>query len=108
MTSFFSKFESEVQLLFSSNTSILEISNILDYSRRSIYNTLYRIKKKEKTFSNKKELDLGRPKKITLRIKRVINRDIIKNLKKTNKSILLDNNIDLSKRSLQNLLKEQG
>ena len=78
MTSQFSKFKSKVDLLFSTNTNILEISNILNYSKRSIYNALYQIKQKEKNSSNKKELVIGRPKKVTLRIKRAINRDIIR------------------------------
>ena len=42
------------------------------------------------------------------RAKRAINRDILKSPKKTNSRLLKENNLDISKRTLQKVLKEEG
>jgi transposase len=103
----FSKFESEVKLLLEAKTPISTISTTLKKSKDSIYNTIKRIKRKEKNF-NIERVKAGRVSKVTSREKRVINRDLTRSPKKVNKRLLLENSLKVSKRSLQRILKEEG
>ena len=96
----FSDYEEKVNLLLKANTPIITISNILNKNKTSIKNTIQRINKKNKLFNSlKKERNQDKI-KLFKRDKRIINRDLIKSPKKTNKRILLENNIKIFKRSL--------
>ena len=108
----FSKFEEKVEELYINNISINTISNIIKKPKSSIYNTIRRIKDKKQN-KNIKTLDLKKTqnkpiKKIQNREKRIINWDFIKNPKVQNNELLLINNLDFSKRTLQRFLKEEG
>ena len=103
----FSNLESEVKLLLKAKTPISTIITTLKKPRRSIENTIQRIKRKEKDF-NITRVNKGRVSKITLRDKGVINRDLTRSPKKENKRLLLENNLKIKKRALQYLLKEEG
>jgi hypothetical protein len=96
----FLKLKSKVKLLLKAKTSISIISTTLNKSKKSIYNTIQRIKNKEKDNSIIKRVKLGRISKITLRDKRVINRDLIRSPKKENKKLLLENSLPIKKRAL--------
>ena len=102
-----SEYEKKVNLLFQANTSIKNISFILNKSNKSISNTLYRIKKKNKLFNGLNKKQNQDKIKLFKREKRIINRDLIKSPKKTNKRILYENNINITKRSLQRYLREE-
>jgi transposase len=103
----FSKLESKVNLLLQANTPISTIATILEKSSKSIYNALNRIKKKKQEDSNIERVRKGRVEKITPREKRIINRDLIISPKKENKRLLLENNLGVTKRSLQRLLRDE-
>jgi len=104
----FSNLELKVNLLLEANTSINIISKILKKSSKSIYNTIQRINKKKKlNYPILNRVKRGRIKKISPREKRVINRDLTRSPKKENKRLLLENNLDISKRTLQYFLKEE-
>jgi hypothetical protein len=103
-----SKFETEVHTLYLQNKSISSISTTLENSSHSITNTLYRSKQKNKTILSNLQRKLGRPTKITKRIKTLVNRDLTRSPKKTNKRILEENSLGLSTRSLQRLLREEN
>ena len=103
-----SKFEQNVYLLHSANTPISTIVSILKKNSISINNALYRIKKKLTNPPPIKRVNRGRISKVSLRTKRQINRDLERSPKKTNKRLLLENNIPISNRALQRLLKEEG
>ena len=112
MTPKFSKLEEKVEELYINNIPINTISNITKKPKSSIYNAIRRIKDKKQN-KNIKTLDLKKTqnkpiKKIQNREKRIINRDFIKNLKVQNNELLLINNLDFSKRTLQRFLKEEG
>jgi len=97
----FSNLELKVNLLLEANTSINIISKILKKSSKSIYNTIQRINKKKKlNYPILNRVKRGRIKKISPREKRVINRDLTRSPKKENKRLLLENNLDISKRTL--------
>ena len=108
MSTKLSTFEKDINTLYLQNKSISSISTTLEKSSRSITNTLYRIKQKNKASLPTLQPKLGRPIKITKRIKTIINRDLIRSPKKTNKRILEENSLDLSTRSLQRLLREEN
>jgi transposase len=108
MSTKLSTFEEEVNTLYLQNKSISSISTTLEKSSRSITNTLYRIKQKNKAILPTLHPKLGRPTKITKRIKTIVNRDLTRSPKKTNKRILEENSLDLSTRSLQRLLREEN
>ena len=108
----FSKLEEKVEELYINNISFNTISNITKKPKSSIYNAIYRIKEKKQN-KNIKTLNLKKTqnkpiKKIQNREKRIINRDFIKNPKVQNNELLLINNLDISKRTLQRFLKEEG
>ena len=67
------KFKKEVNTLYLQNKLISSISTTLEMSSRSITNTLYRIKQKNKAILPTLQLKLGRPTKIIKRIKTIIN-----------------------------------
>ena len=97
----FSNLELKVNLLLEANTSINIISKILKKSSKSIYNTIQRINKKKKlNYPILNRVKRGRIKRISPREKRVINRDLTRSPKKENKRLLLENNLDISKRTL--------
>jgi len=97
----FLNLELKVNLLLEANTSINIISKILKKSSKSIYNTIKCINKKKKiNYSILNRVKKGRIKKISSREKRVINRDLTRSPKKENKRLLLENNLDISKRTL--------
>jgi hypothetical protein len=80
----------------------------LEKSSRSITNTLYCIKQKNKAILPTLQPKLDRPTKNTKRQKTIVNRDLTRGPKKTNKRILEENSLDLSTRSLQRLLREEN
>ena len=102
------KYESEVQLLLEANTKPNKIAIILKKDIESIYNTIKRIKRKNSIKGVNKSLKKGGVNKIDIRVKRIIKRDLLRSPKKINKRILIENNLGISKRSLYNILKEQG
>ena len=108
MTLNLSKFESEVQLLLEANTTPNKIATILKKDIKSIYNSINRIKKKKDKKGEEIKRYKGRPTKISKREKRVIKRDILRSLKKINKRLIIENNLGITKRSLQYFLKEEG
>ena len=100
-----SKFKKEVYTLSLQNKSTSTISTILVKPYKSIYNTLQRIKQKKNAVIPLSTPKLGRPTKVSKRTTRVVNRDLERSPKKTNKRILEENNLDFSTRSLQRLLR---
>ena len=90
-------------------------------SRHSLYNRqhtdTYQIAIQHPTFGVEPHLHhhtttlskpkLGRPSKISKRATRVVNRDLERSPKKTNRRILEENNLDFSTRSLQRLLRSE-
>ena len=102
-----SKFEKEVYTLSLQQLSTSTISTILEKPSRSIIDALQRIKKKKNTSTTSLKPKLGRPSKISKRATRVVNRDLERSPKKTNRRILEENNLKFSTRSLQRLLKAE-
>ena len=96
----FSKLESDVSLLLKAKTPISTISTTLKKSKDSIYNTIKRIKKKERDNLNIERVSKERVSKITPKEKRVINRDLTRSSKKKNKRLLLENSLNINKRIL--------
>ena len=104
----FSNLEAEISRLLDAKIAIKNISTLLNKPPRAIYDAIYRIKKKKKEKNLEKRASIGRVSKSTKRTKRAINRDLTRSPKKTNKRLLKENNLNISTRSLQRLLKEQG
>jgi transposase len=104
----FSNLEAEISRLLDAKIAIKNISTLLNKPSRAIYDAIYRIKKKKKEKNLEKRASAGRVSKSTKRTKRAINRDLTRSPKKTNKRLLKENNLNISTRSLQRLLKEQG
>ena len=103
-----SDLELKVNLLLEANTSISTISTILKKPRESIYNTIKRInRKKQANNSILNRVKKGRIDKLSPREKRAINRDLTRSPKKENKRLLFENNLEISKRTLQRFLKEE-
>ena len=96
----FSKFESQIKAFLDTNTSIKNIINYYNRPLKSIYDAIYRIKKKINNISQQKRASLGRKSKVSPRAQRGLNRDIIKSPKKTKKRLLRENNLDISTRTL--------
>ena len=108
----FSKLEEKVEELYTNNISISTILTILKKPKSSIYTAIRRIKDKKKNF-NKNSLNLNKTKsgpikKVQNREKRVINRELAKFPKIENKELLLLNDLNISKRTLQRFLKEEN
>ena len=59
----FSDYEEKVNLLLKANTPIITISNILNKNKKSIYNTIQRIKRKNKFIKIKLKQRLKKEKK---------------------------------------------
>jgi transposase len=104
----FSNLEAEISRLLDAKIAIKNISTLLNKPSRAIYDAIYRIKKKKKEKNLEKRASAGRVSKSTKRTKRAINRDLTRSPKKTNKRLLKENNLNISTRTLQRLLKEQG
>ena len=100
MTPNLSKFESKVQLLLEANNAPNKIATILKRDLDAIYNAIKRIKRKNIKIVEEKKSYKGRPTKVSKRVKRVIKRDIIRSPKKTNKRLIVENNLGFTKRSL--------
>ena len=94
-----SDFEDKVNLLIEASTSINTISTSLNKPIRSIYDAIYRIKKKKEDF-NIKRVSRGRIEKLSSRDKRAINRDLTRSPKKVNKRLLIENNLSINKRTI--------
>ena len=107
MVSKLSKYEEQVYTLSLQQHSTSAISTILEKSSRSITDAIQRIKKKKNTSATLSKPKLGRPSKISKRATRVVNRDLERSPKKTNRRILEENNLDFSTRSLQRLLRAE-
>src|SRR3982751_2454561 len=103
-----SKFETQIYLLYLAKTPLSTITTLLKKDYKSIKNGLNRIRKKITNPPSIKNKDRGRISKINQRNKRQLNRDLIKRPKKTNKRLLLENNLSISIRGLQRFLKEEG
>lgn len=99
MAAKFSNFEKQVDLLLAANTSISTISNTLNRSKPSIYDAIYRIKKKKKKF-NLERASRGRVEKLSTREKRIINRDLTRSPKKVNRRLLVENSLSITNRTL--------
>ena len=100
MATEFSKFESQVNLLYTSNTPLSTISTILNKDYKSIKNALNRIRKKLSNPPSIKRVNKGRITKLSPRTKRQLNRDLERSPKKINKRLLLENNLAISIRGL--------
>jgi transposase len=104
----FSKLEAEISRLLDAKIAIKNIISLLNKPLRTIYDAIDRIKKKKKEKNKPETASLGPVLKVTKRAKRVINRDLTRSPKKTNKRLLKENNLSFTTKSLQRLLKEQG
>ena len=87
---------------------IATIATTLNKPRKSIINAILRIKKKKQKDLILKRVRAGRISKLTKKEERVINRDLIKDPKKTSKSLLVENKLNISKRSLQRFFKREN
>ena len=103
-----SKFESDVCHLLDSKISTKYIINYFQKPPKSIYNAISRIRKKKKLFNSKERARIGGVSKTSSRAKRAINRDITRSPKKTNKRLLEENSLEISNRTLQRVLKDEG
>ena len=104
----FSTYENQVQLLLEAKTPISIISSTLKRPKKSIYDTIRRIKKKKEEFNTLERVRKGRIEKLSPRDKRAINRDLTRSPKKVNKRVIIENNLEITKRSLQRFLKKEG
>ena len=96
----FSKFKSQVSLLLKANVPIPTIATTLHKSKRSLYNAILRIIQKKQENTLLKRVKLGRVFKLTKKEERRIKRDLVKDPKKTRKSFIVKNKLNISKRSL--------
>ena len=103
----FSKFESQIKAFLDANTPIKNIINYYNISSKSIYNAIYGIKSKLKDINKQERASQGRVSKVSNRTKRVINRDITRSPRKTKKRLLRENNLNISIRTLQRVLKDE-
>ena len=71
----------------------------LNKYKPTIYNTIYRIKKKKEELELKRA-SRGRIEKLLTRERRIVNRDLTRSPKKVNKRLLIENNLSISKRIL--------
>ena len=96
----FSKFESQVSLLLKANIPIPTIDTTLNKPQSSIRNTIKRINKKKQKDPKLKRVKAGQILKLTKKKERVINRDLSKDPKKENNSLLGKNKLKILKRLL--------
>ena len=96
----FLKFKSQVSLLLKANVPITTITTTLNKPQSSIKNTIKRINKKKQKDPKLKRVRVGWISKLTKREERVINRDLLKDPKKENNSLLVTNKLEILKRSL--------
>ena len=104
----FSKFKSQVSLLLKADVPITTIATTLNKPQKSIKNAIKRINKKIQKDPKLKRVRAGQIPKLTKREERVINRDLIKDPKKENNSLLVENRLVISKRSLQRFLRKEN
>ena len=104
----FSKFETQIKAFLDANTPIKNIINYYKKNPRSIYNAIYRVRKKIKDISQQERASSGRYPKLSSRDLRAINRDITKGSRKIKKRLIRENNLNISIRTLQRALKDQG
>ena len=104
----FSKFESQVSVLLKAKVPITTIATTLNKPIKSIKNAIQRINKKTKEKNTLKRVKEGRVYKLTKREERVINRDLTKDPKKENSQLLVENDLNISKRSLQRFLRKEN
>ena len=104
----FSKFETQIKAFLDANTPIINIINYFKKNPRSIYNAIYRVKKKIKNISQQERASSGRYPKLSSRDIRAINRDITRSPRKTKKRILQENNLKVSISTIKRVLKDQG
>jgi len=95
-----SKFEEKVNLLLQAKTTPKVIATTLKKPIASIYNAISRVKRKKRYIYSPSRVRTGRVSKLSLREKRVINRDLLLSPKKTNKRILFNNDLAISTRGL--------
>ena len=100
MTPKFLKLETQVLSLLEANIEVSTITTILKKTPKSITNTIQRIKRKKNIKTILKPTIISRPKLVLARTIRSINRDLSRSPKKKNKTILENNSLDLSTRSL--------
>lgn len=100
--------ETEVNLLLLANLPYDEIATTLNRSYLSIKNTASRIRKKKSLGEALEGRKRGRKSVLNPRIKRAIKRDIIRSPKEQNSRILLENDLSISRSTLQRQLKEEG
>ena len=103
-----SKFEAEISRLLNADTPIKSIIKYFKKPPRSIYDAIYRIKKKKNNINNIERASKRHISKLSSRAIRAINRDIIRSPRKTNKRLLQENSLDISTRTLQRALKSEG
>ena len=104
----FSELETEISRLLNAKIAPKNIIITLNKSPKTIYDAIYRIKKKKKLKIQLERASKGRVSKTSTRAKRAINRDLTRSPKKQNKRLLVKNSLDISTRSLQRLLKDEG
>ena len=104
----FLKFESQVSLLLKANVPITTIATTLKKPKQSIKNAIIRINKKKQRDPKLKRVRVGQISKLTKREERVINRDLLKDPKKENNSLLVKNKLEILKRLLQRFLREEN
>lgn len=104
----FSKFEAEINRFLEAK---IPIKNIIDHYQKkpeSIYNAIKRIKWKKVNIICQERARRGRNQELSDRAKRAINRDITRSPKKTKSRLLNENNLEISSRTLQRVLKSEG
>lgn len=104
----FSKFERQIKSFLDAQTPTKNIINYFKKNPRSIYNAIYRVRKKIKDISQQERASRGRVLKVSSRAKRAINRDITRSPKKTKKRLLRENNLNISISTLKRVLKDEG
>lgn len=104
----FSKFEAEVARLLKANIAIKNISILLSKPPKAIRDAIYRFKKKKNQKRKLERVSRGGVSKLSERDKRSINRDLTRSPKKTNRRLLVENDVNISTRTLQRFLKREG
>ena len=102
-----SKFEAEIDRFLQAKMPLDSIINYFQKDPKSIYNAIYRIKRKKRIKICQDRAKRGRNPEVSDRAKRAINRDITRSPKKTKSRLLKENNLDISSRTLQRVLKAE-
>ena len=96
----FSELETEISRLLNAKIAPKNIIITLNKSPKTIYDAIYRIKKKKKLKIQLERASKGRVSKTSTRAKRAINRDLTRSPKKQNKRLLVENSLNISTRIL--------